>query len=269
MAHPAYKLIIPKLVVPGSINLSWYIKNCCSFYTAALLTSIRNQIIPFIVFKSIILHITLFFSNSPDHHVSPLSMIVFFSIGNPGPLSRHSVGHFVMKHLVDGLGAKQLTKKGKYSATTIDNVMLAKSNTYMNESAELLRQLLTRERLGNSIIFIVYDDFDIDIPKVRVRDFKAKNESHNGIKSVWKLLQGNQHQCYKLGVGIGPKPSGANKDAMASFVLADFTPGEKEHLSDSMDRVFTYVHEILQCDGDIGDVNKLNARVTKSVGAAD
>lgn len=190
-------------------------------------------------------------------------MIIFFSLGNPGPLTRHSVGHYVLKNIADGLGAKQLVKKGKYSVTSVDDVMLVKSNLYMNESGELLRQFLLKERIGDSTVVVVYDDFELDLPKVRLREFKVKNESHNGIKSVWKLLQSSNHEAYKLGVGVGPKPSGASKDAMANFVLSDFKPEEKEQLAVSMDYVYQYVNEIIQSEGLVGDCNRLNSKIAK------
>lgn len=190
--------------------------------------------------------------------------IVFFSIGNPGPQNRHSVGHIVLKQLVDAFEAKQLVKHGKYSLTRLDNIVFVKSNAYMNESGALLRAFLANERVGKCTIVVVYDDFELDLPKVRLQALR-KNESHNGIKAVQKEVYSLPHTVYKLGIGVGPKPQGASKDTMAAFVLSDFTPQQKQQIPDAMQAVFEYIHRIIDADGEVGDTNKLNSQVSKSL----
>lgn len=188
--------------------------------------------------------------------------IIFFSVGNPGPMNRHSVGHLILKHLIEAFGASQLVKKGKYSFTKLENVFFVKSNSYMNESGALLKTFLSTERVGNSTIIILYDDFELNFPKVRIQNFK-KNESHNGIKSVQKALLSLPNTVYKLGVGIGPKPQGALKDTMAAFVLADFTFSQKQFMVEALHATEEYASAIIDKDGEIGDCNKLNSRISK------
>lgn len=193
-----------------------------------------------------------------------MTSIVLFSVGNPGPMNRHSTGHYVLKNLVEAFEAKQMSKKGKYSVTNLDNVYFVKSNAYMNESGLLLQAFLKNERLGPCVIVVLYDDFELHMPRVRLQQLK-KNESHNGIKSVARALESLHAACFKLGVGIGPKPQGASKDTMAAWVLADFRPEEKAALETSMEYVYKYTDALISSEGDVGDCNKLNARVTKAL----
>lgn len=195
-----------------------------------------------------------------------MANIVFFSVGNPGKMARHSVGHYVLKELMDALGAKQLVKKGVYSVSNMDNIFFVKSNGYMNESGKPLRKFLTSEKVGQCVVIILYDDFETNMPKVKLQQFK-KNESHGGIKSCVRELQAAGVEGFKLGVGIGPKPAQASRDLMGAWVLADFKEEEKFALSTSMDSVYKYVDVIISSDGEIGDCNKLNARVTKAMKA--
>lgn len=190
--------------------------------------------------------------------------IVFFSLGNPGPINRHSTGHYVIKHLVDAFEAPPMTKKGKYSITNVDDVYFAKSNAYMNESGALLRDLLAGERVRPCVIVVVYDDFELNMPKVRIQEFR-KNDSHNGVKSVAQVLNAQAIQGYKLGVGIGPKPLGASKNTMASWVLSKFTQEELRMLETSMQYVYKYVHKVIENEGEIADCSKLNAGITKAM----
>lgn len=191
-------------------------------------------------------------------------LIVFFSVGNPGRMNRHSTGHYILLHLISDFGATQLVKKGKYSVTSLDNVMFVKSNSYMNESGQLLKAFLAAEKIRQSVIVIVFDDFELALPKVRLQQFK-KNESHNGLKSVARELQLQGLVGLKLGVGIGPKPQNASQNTMASWVLSDFRQEEKELLSTSLRAVYKYVDWVISREGDVGDCNKLNARITKEM----
>ncbi|OBA21801.1 peptidyl-tRNA hydrolase [Metschnikowia bicuspidata var. bicuspidata NRRL YB-4993] len=193
-----------------------------------------------------------------------MSSIVFFSVGNPGKMARHSVGHYILKNLMDALGAKQLVKKGVYSISTMDSIYFVKSNAYMNESGKLLRKFLDSEKLGQCVVIVIYDDFETPMPKVKLQQFK-KNESHGGIKSTARELQAQAVNGYKLGIGIGPKPAQASRELMASWVLSDFKEEEKLALATSMDSVYRYTDAIISSEGEVDDCNKLNARVTKAM----
>lgn len=201
--------------------------------------------------------LTLNGSTIPEQMVN----IVFFSLGNPGPINRHSTGHYVIKHLVEAFQAPPMTKKGKYSITHIYDVYFVKSNTYMNESGALLRDFLAGERVRPCVVVIVYDDFELSMPKARIQQFQ-RNESHNGIKSVAQILNSLAVQGYKLGVGIGPKPLG---NMMASWVLSKFTQQEMQMLEMSMQYVYKYVHKVIENEGEIADCGKLNAGITKEM----
>lgn len=190
--------------------------------------------------------------------------IVFFSVGNPGRMNRHSTGHYILQQLISEFGATQLVKKGKYSVTSLDNVIFVKSNSYMNESGQLLRAFLTVERIRQCVIVVVFDDFELALPKVRLQRFK-NNESHNGLKSVARELQLQGIDGLKLGVGIGPKPHNASQATMASWVLSDFKLEEKQLLSTSLQAVYKYVNRVVSLEGAVGDCNKLNARITKEM----
>lgn len=193
-----------------------------------------------------------------------MSNVVFLSVGNPGPINRHSTGHYVLNELVSAFEAGQMTKKAKYSITNVDNVFFVRSNTYMNESGALIKALFSSERIQPCVVVVLFDDFELNFPKVRLQQFR-KNESHNGLKSVSRELTILGIQAYKLGVGIGPKPQNASRDTMASWVLSKHTQEEKEQLQTSMEYVYKFVHRIIEADGEIGDCGKLNARISKEM----
>lgn len=194
------------------------------------------------------------------------SPIVIFSIGNPGPVTRHSCGHLVLKHVISHLGATQLRNSSVYSATSLNNVHLVKSNAYMNESDKAIKKFFDSNKIRphQCTIIIIYDDFESNLGRVKISKFK-KNESHNGVKSVQKYLQDRAEDCYKLGVGIGPKPSNASKDTMADWVLSSFKQLEKEVLEiKSIPLVIDYIDYIIEVEGEIDDCNKVNVYFSKN-----
>lgn len=136
----------------------------------------------------------------------------------------------------------------------------------MNESDKAIKKFLESHKIrpDQCTIIILYDDFESHIGKVKISKFK-KNESHNGIKAVTKYLKDKAENCYKLGVGIGPKPSNASKDTMADWVLSSFKQLEKEVLENkSIPLVIDYIDYIIEVEGEIDDCNKVNAYFAKN-----
>lgn len=196
--------------------------------------------------------------------------LVFFSVGNPGAMNRHSTGHFILKHLVEYFSAKQLVRRGDYSVTRTNDysVVLVKSNTYMNESGRGFRQFVDNEDFqpSQSIVVILYDDFDNKLGKVKLSELK-KNESHNGIGDILRALHGikSDVKIYKLGIGIGPKPSKASGAIVSNWVLSKFTDEELTILREtSFNLVTKYVDEIYENNA-VGDCNLLNQKIAQAL----
>lgn len=193
---------------------------------------------------------------------------LILSVGNPGRSARHSVGHLGLKYLMDMIPCKQLVKpkqKSAYSMSETDAFIFVHSNTFMNESAKALKEVLEDLRLVLSqlVVIILYDDFESNIGSVKLSQFK-KSESHGGIKDLKNYISklNIDSQVFKLGIGIGPKPSNATKDTMGRWVLAPFKSSELEVLRDnSFPMLYLYIHSIDEYTGPTLDVNKINSQV--------
>ncbi|KAG2733979.1 hypothetical protein G9P44_003504 [Scheffersomyces stipitis] len=185
-------------------------------------------------------------------------------------MNRHSTGHFILKHLVEYFSAKQLVRRGDYSVTRTNDysIVLVKSNTYMNESGRGFRQFVDNEDFqpSQSIVVILYDDFDNKLGKVKLSELK-KNESHNGIRDISRALHGikSDVKIYKLGIGIGPKPSKASGAIVSNWVLSKFTDEELTILrGTSFNLVTKYVDEIYENNA-VGDCNLLNQKIAQAL----
>lgn len=195
------------------------------------------------------------------------SNLVIFSIGNPGSLTRHSVGHEILADLAKHFDSEDFVspKRSKYSISKTHDLTLIKSEEYMNNSGISFRQIIEGERLrlSQKIILILCDDFDLKLGLVRLSMIK-KNDSHNGIRSIsQQMLRINQDlHVVKLGIGIGPKPQG-NRDRIVSWTLSKFKPEELEIIKTiSLEKIISLINYAIQMDGSF-NVTELN-KVLKS-----
>jgi PTH1 family peptidyl-tRNA hydrolase len=156
-------------------------------------------------------------------------------LGNPGPEyegTRHNVGFLVLDRLA--LDAKSIF----HSARTLDGyggprnfmwaptrdggALLVKPGTYMNRSGEVVLALSNAFALDPGRIFVVYDDFDLPVGKLRIRPHGGPG-THNGMRSIVDSLGTDRFP--RLRVGIGAAPTDA-----ARHVLERFTERERPEI---------------------------------------
>lgn len=203
--------------------------------------------------------------------------LVLFSLGNPGATCRHSVGHLVLDTLIEAFEAPSLTREGPYSVSCFDTVCFVRSLTFMNDSQRAFKAFLEKHKrhvLASTVILVVYDDFEVAIPRARILLLiDAKIDSHNGVKAVQNYLRSKgaavsaeSATFWKLSIGIGPKPTMASRDAIGRWVLGDFSSLEKQQIVDeTMKTVFGYVSHILDAGGAVDEVGAVNAAVQRDV----
>ncbi len=86
--------------------------------------------------------------------------------------------------------------------------------TYMNESGLAVRKALARERAPLDDLLVVYDDFDLPLGKLRMRE-QGSAGTHNGMRSIVGEL-GTQ-KFARLRVGIGEPADHAIKHVLTTL----------------------------------------------------
>ncbi len=171
---------------------------------------------------------------SQTQQTSQGEMLMVVGLGNPGAEyqeTRHNCGFMVVDLLAekyDGRWAK--TKFKALTARIIINgrrILLVKPQTFMNNSGEAVALLQNFYRTKTEDIIIIYDDVDIQLGQVRIREHGGPG-SHNGMKSVTCSIGQN---FPRIRVGIGPQPEHYD---IIDFVLGRFSPAEKEVLGSSL-----------------------------------
>ena len=171
-------------------------------------------------------------------------------LGNPGrkyEKNRHNVGFMAVDKLAAlydiSLGKvqnKALTGNGRIADQP---VILAKPQTYMNDSGSAVGPLANYYKVPPANVLVIYDELDLPLGTVRLRE-KGGAGGHNGMKSIINHL-GNDFPRLRLGIGRPP-----GQMPPAAYVLQDFGPSDlplvAEILDEAAKAVQTFVREGIQ-----------------------
>ena len=147
-----------------------------------------------------------------------------FGLGNPGlpyALTRHNIGFEV----VDLYRKVHRTrKKGRIEGSalvySIDDLLLVKPMTYMNESGQAVRAVLKKHRVETADVLIVYDDLDLVLGRIRILAAGGAG-SHKGMQSVIRAL--GTEEIPRLRIGIETE---SRDESGSDFVLDRFSKAE-------------------------------------------
>ena len=140
-------------------------------------------------------------------------MKLIVSIGNPGVAyanTRHNAGFLV----VEALQNSKLPK----------DVVLRKSDVFMNESGTFVKKLVNNYKLDLNSLYVIHDDLDIKLGEYKIQ-FGRGPKDHNGLKSIDGELGTDQYWHVRIGVDNRPLD---NKPMGEEYVLQNFSDEEKE-----------------------------------------
>jgi len=188
-------------------------------------------------------------------------------LGNPGQAyvnSRHNLGFqcinlFARRQEITF--AKQQSKaKIGISEVFGQKVILAKPRTFMNLSGESVAPLMRYYKIGLSDLLVIYDDIDLPLGKIRIRE-RGGAGGHNGIKSIINHLGSQDFPRIRVGIGATPAEEPLRSPQAArtpEYVLGHFNSKEKAVIDDVFERVAEAIGCIL-ADGISAAMNKYNA----------
>jgi PTH1 family peptidyl-tRNA hydrolase len=156
-------------------------------------------------------------------------------LGNPGAKyarNRHNIGFQVVDELVAKHGLPAW-KSGKLGGDTTAGVVtterghercvVLKPMEYMNLSGFAVQRTADFHSVEPPSILVVHDEIDLELGMVRLKS-GGGHGGHNGLRSIMEQLGGGGFARLRMGVGRDPRvPPGADKQAVASWVLSDFS----------------------------------------------
>lgn len=135
-------------------------------------------------------------------------MQLIIGLGNPGKKFKntpHNVG-FETLDLFKKQGqfsAWQEKKKLKAKISKGEDLILAKPQTFMNESGKAVKAIMDYYKIALSELWIIQDDLDLEIGKLRLKKDSGSG-GHKGIESIIEELKTQNFKRIKI--GVGPKP---------------------------------------------------------------
>ncbi len=160
-------------------------------------------------------------------------MHLIVGLGNPGAkysMNRHNIGFIACDYWLKSLNGsdyreehKAYTKRFKIDGA---EVLLAKPQTYMNNSGQSVVALMNFYKIPKENLLVAHDDIDLPFGTMKIQHNRGAG-GQNGVKSISELLGHNEYSRLKLGVGRPPHPD----FAVADYVLGNF-PDEEAQLLD-------------------------------------
>jgi PTH1 family peptidyl-tRNA hydrolase len=192
-------------------------------------------------------------------------MKLIIGLGNPGKeyaRNRHNVGFHCVNQLAKqfSINLKQRQCQSQIGFGTIagTKVLLAKPRTFVNLSGEAVKQLMRKNGITVNDVLIIYDDLDLPLGKMRLRN-DGSSGGHKGMKSIIAAL-GSQNFCrIKIGIGRPAQEQDTDRDEemVVNHVLSDFTPKEEQVIKPAIARAAEAAEYII-AEGIIAAMNKFN-----------
>ncbi len=173
-------------------------------------------------------------------------MKLIIGLGNPGTkygTTRHNTGFIFLDVLQKQLKLPEFTNNKKFHAaisegfnTTQEKIILAKPQTFMNNSGQSVRALIDFYKIEPEDIIVVADDLDILIGNYKIsRDTRAAG--HNGIQNIMDNI-GTQNFT-RIRIGVEKAGGRCERGEMPGnkFVLQRFTDDETTLLQNTIQEI--------------------------------
>jgi len=191
-------------------------------------------------------------------------MKIIVGLGNPGKgyaRNRHNVGfqclnYFARLHSIP-FDRRQCQARVGIGKVRGEKLLLARPGTFMNLSGKSLACLVHKHHIPLSDLLVVYDDLDLPLGKIRLRQ-SGSSGGHKGMNSIISALGSEDFPRIRVGIGR-PQTEGQSidEDAIVNYVLNDFSPEEEATIKP----VIARVSEAIDCfltQGIKAAMNKFN-----------
>ena len=193
-------------------------------------------------------------------------MKLIVGLGNPGrgyANNRHNVGFICLNHFARTQGIRFDKKQGRarigIGEVAGSKVVVAKPQTYMNLSGESVSRLIKKFDINLDNLLVIHDDLDLPLGRVRIRHGGGSG-GHKGIDSIINELGSQDFIHLRVGIGRPVKNEGTTEfsdDEIITYVLSDFTPEEKQIVTQVIPRVSEAIYCLLT-EGLTAAMNRYN-----------
>src|SRR5258706_10245849 len=134
-------------------------------------------------------------------------MTIIVGLGNPGEKfknTRHNVGFMAIDFFAEknGFPEFELLKKYNSLVSEKDGIILAKPQTFMNDSGKTVKLMLKNQK--EATLIVVHDDIDLPLGKIKFSKDSGAG-GHKGVDSIIQQLGNNNFIRLKMGIATDNK----------------------------------------------------------------
>jgi PTH1 family peptidyl-tRNA hydrolase len=110
-----------------------------------------------------------------------------------------------------------------------EKILLAKPQTFMNESGKSARILALKNKISKNNIIVIHDDMDLPLATIKA----AKNRGsagHKGVESIIEHLKSKEF----IRIRIGIQPKTGKPKSPEKFVLQNFNKNEEKYVKEAV-----------------------------------
>lgn len=173
---------------------------------------------------------------------------IIIGLGNPGRKfegTRHNVGFMVLDKFIKENNFPNFNLQKKYDALISENIIgndkiiLAKPQTFMNESGKTAKELLKDNKSEETNLIIIHDDIDLTVGKIKIVKERG-SAGHKGVESVINNIGNDGLIRFRIGIA-GPASAEASADEAKktkamSVVLKKFSKAEQKIIDETINK---------------------------------
>lgn len=176
-------------------------------------------------------------------------MKLIVGLGNPGEkyeLTRHNYGFLVLDALATKYDGKfNFSKRFKAEITEIfingEKIILLKPQSFMNNSGEVVREIIGFFNISTDRIWVVYDDVDLELGTVRIRK-QGSSGGHKGVQSIIDNVGTADIPRFRMGI----KSKHCDELSTEDVVLQRFKPDEIEAVEIGIKKAVEAINKALE-----------------------
>jgi len=176
-------------------------------------------------------------------------MITIIGLGNPGEKyknTRHNVGFMAVDEFAKKYQFPDFELQKKYEAliSKKENIMLAKPQTFMNESGKSAKKILDNNNVESLVV--IHDDIDLPIGKIKIIKERG-SAGHKGVESIIQNIGSEGLVRFRIGIASSAEAlaKAEQKEKMKAMdvVLKDFSTDEQKLIDETLQKTV----EALDC----------------------
>lgn len=167
-------------------------------------------------------------------------MKVIVGLGNPGVKyanNRHNTGFMVMDKLAEFRSQNlEVSWESKFGAliAKADRLLLVKPQKFMNNSGEVVSEIVNFYKVSTANLWVIHDDLDIRLGEYKIQ-YGIGPKIHNGVNSIEGSL--GKTDFWRVRMGIDNRPVGEARALGEEYVLLDFLSEERKVINGVIERI--------------------------------